>query len=755
MKLWFSAPELADLADKGELSGIPSTKMGMAKLIERGDWHRYSALVRRREGRVGGGFEYHIEQLPLATRLAYIARQFDFDPKTIKRELGDDGLTQKARDLRDAKVFVVKMADAFKKQVGLASHASDRTFSDLFNSGSIAVPEWVKGCVKSLSRRTLVNYREAIADDANRLAADPSQSRKGTGLLETANGGELHIAIMAWLSKPGMSAKNIRKQCRHDFGDTIVDRHGEVKPMPPLRTFQHYIATLRSTHKVALTKLTDPDKYRSHFRLAGVGAYRHITEPNQLWQIDASPVDALCIDGRHSIYICNDIATRRIVITLSRTPRASAVGLMTRKALLQLGVPKLIVTDNGSDFVAKETQRLFDHLGIDTHQSDAYSPEQKGHVERVIGTFQRDMAPQLPGYIGRNVAQRKAIESRNAFAKRLGQTEKETFEVSLTAAQLQHYIDEWVEFTYSQSPHEGLNKRTPAEVAAASSEVIRRVDERALDVLLAPVAGSGGIRVTTKRGIRIDGFYYLTGRILPNTPVLVRMDPMDAGRVLAFSQNGTEFLSDAICAELRGINPTSLVKAAREQQAELIEATLKPVRAHLRKSAKGPALIQRALEVDKRDCAARQAANANVIQLPKREERHTTAHIEAALDAATEPKAVTRPLTPAEAAMQRRLIDAMTSDDVADLAQRADVTIEETLAARRAELTAHLPPEVVALPETPKQRYRRAIIAMRAAEAGTAEGDVYDGIWLARYQQSAEFKAHAKLHADFGDAYLS
>ena len=154
---------------------------------------------------------------------------------------------------------------------------------------------------------------------------------------------------------------------------------------------------MKESEKVVLTKITDPDRYRSTMKLSGTGTYRYVDEPNALWMIDASPVDALCLDGRHSMYANIDIATRRFVITLSKTPRASAVGLLIRKTILKYGVARIIKTDNGSDFVAVATKRLFTNLDIEPDVSDAYSPEQKGHVERVIKTFQHEVCPQLPG----------------------------------------------------------------------------------------------------------------------------------------------------------------------------------------------------------------------------------------------------------------------------------------------------------------------------------------------------------------------
>ncbi|MEP2707817.1 MAG: DNA-binding protein [Roseibium sp.] len=106
--------------------------------------------------------------------------------------------------------------------------------------------------------------------------------------------------------------------------------------------------------------------------------------------------------------------------------------LLIRKCLIDWGVPETIKTDNGSDFTARATVRLLDALGIEQELSSPYSPEQKGTVERVIGTFQRDCAATLPGFIGHSVADRKVIENRKAFSARLGTDDAKLFQVALT-----------------------------------------------------------------------------------------------------------------------------------------------------------------------------------------------------------------------------------------------------------------------------------------------------------------------------------
>ncbi|OYX83438.1 MAG: hypothetical protein B7Y75_05370 [Azorhizobium sp. 35-67-5] len=117
-------------------------------------------------------------------------------------------------------------------------------------------------------------------------------------------------------------------------------------PLPPLRTFQAALKLWKEVHRVDLTALTDPDGFKNRYRHSGTGSLAHIRRPNQLWQIDASPIDMLCVDGRYSIYVAIDIFTRRILVYVTRTPRSEAVCLLMRRAILAWGVPEEVKTDN-------------------------------------------------------------------------------------------------------------------------------------------------------------------------------------------------------------------------------------------------------------------------------------------------------------------------------------------------------------------------------------------------------------------------
>jgi putative transposase len=730
MKEWLTAREIA----VERLPDLPDTERGIQLYADRERWNTHPAYARRRQGR-GGGFEYHYSALPTLSQVTYVQRymiaghsELTIDAPTAKPAID---LTDRARTERDARLAVVTAFDTFAQGQRMAVQAAMFIFCDRYNIGGFfQVEDWVRKLLPKISQRSVFRWRAAKLKGAkDTLAVDRSTARKGTGLLDTASNGAVKAFILAWVAaNPDLSAETIKGYVEDEYGPELVDRDGSVKPLPSIRTFQGYLKALKQTEKVVLTKITDPDHYRSTMKLSGTGAYRHITAANDLWMIDASPVDALCLDGRHSLYACSDIATRRLVITLSKTPRASAVGLMMRKTILKWGVARIVKTDNGSDFVAVETKRLMGSLDIEVDVSDAYSPEQKGHVERVIKTFQHEVCPQLPGYVGHNVTDRKAIEDRKSFAQRLGQSENETFSVSLTAEQLQRHIDDWLDHVYHHRVHGGLKTGlTPQQTADASKEVIRRVDERALDVLLMPVAGRNGIRTMSKQGIKIDHFHYLTGSVLAGTEVFVRLDPIDMGKVHLFSVQDGRYLDVAICAELSDINRPAFVKAKKEEYSRMVGERAREINADVRKLLKGPSGIERTIRLAKRKSVERDAAAANVIQLPRREENHSTPQIAAALDAAT----ATR--VPAAAKLSAAVVE-------------LQAAIERDLAPPVASGNV----EPIRSGATPAQRFKRAMEIDQLIK-DLVPVDQAEVALLSAYKDSSEYKTQKAMWDDFGD----
>lgn len=347
IKQWLTAREIAALG----LPGCPTTESGAVRWAKRENWPS-----RERVGR-GGGREYPLEALPAKARTAYVARHLATIEVPVpmqaeaSREPEAMSLTDRAAEARDARLALLGLVERFIAGSSAPKRIADQHFCDLYNAGSMDIASWIREQVKTLTPRTLFRWRQTRrAGRTARLGVDRAAARKGKGVLDTANGGEIKNFVLALLARqPHLTADHIRDivSGRFEKGLELVSKDGEIRfvPVPPLRTFQHALRGWKVDYKVELTAISDPDGFKSKYRLTGRNSYAHVRHANQLWMIDASPADVLCLDGRHTIYVAIEVFTRRIIIYVTKTPRASAVGLLMRRAILAWGVPQLVKTD--------------------------------------------------------------------------------------------------------------------------------------------------------------------------------------------------------------------------------------------------------------------------------------------------------------------------------------------------------------------------------------------------------------------------
>lgn len=708
--LWLSAQEIADAAAAGQMPGLPVTERTVRRLAERENWAE-TPHTRIRRGRTGGGgAEYHIDLLPLPSRTAWLAHHLNIEESDLRPPL-DDGPVS---DTGDARAVLLQLAERFKTENDLPQTASDGLFCEIFNSGSIALPDWLKGAVSGLSPRTLARWRKAVSEGSGIAKCGRP---KGSGILDRAAGGAVRDLIIAAIAnQPFLRAKHLRALVRDRFGSTLSvsdDKTGEVRdvPLPTVRMFQFAVAAWRKQYRNELMRLTDPDGYRSKIEFTATGSQR-ASRLNEVWQIDASPADVMLTGGRHSIYMAVDVYSRRSIVLATPTPRASGVGLLIRKCLIEWGVPERIKTDNGSDFVAKQTKRLFSALDIEIELSPPYQPKSKGIVERTIGTFQRDLAT-CPGFIGHSVADRKVIEQRKAFAKRLGASDTELFGIEMDLRDFQSWCDAWSTNIYGHDTHAGLGGRTPFEAAASYGGPVHRIEhEAALDVLLAPIASGDGMRRVSKQGVRVDGALYLPFGVMPGTDVLVRMDPADLGRVMLFDPLNEAYLGEAICPELAGMSPVEVTAKAKAMQKAHEQDRLVDIRRSMR-SLK-PRDVADAL---RRDGERRAEV---MVAFPQKTEGYSNAALEAAMEASGRP--VADPPKPN-----------------ADPAKHAAFVAEF-----KARPKSRVPQE------SPRERFRRALRLEAAIREGERVNEA-DVAWLEVYRTQPEFRAQQMMFEEYGE----
>ena len=718
MKEWFTPAEFA----AAELPEVPQTKRGVAKLAERQDWDSAVTvdgreLSRRRSGR-GGGREYHYRVLPKCAQVALVAQAHKDGEMLLSAsatatiEPEPEGFTEKDALRRDAKLEILSAFDAYVAKTGLPIKAAEHSFCIQYNADDAGLPDWVKTAKPSVGARTLARWRKARRAGRLHQLAGQYASRKGSGVLHRANSGEVATFIAALIVRqPHLTGGHVRDLMRDKFGETLSLPEGE-KPIPPLRTIQRFMSDWKAEHQGALLRLTDPDRYKSKLKAVGHDMNAHATAPNMLWEIDASPADVLTLDGRYSLYVVVDIYTRRMMALVTKTPRTQAALLLVRRAITAWGVPETLRTDNGSDFVSHAFKRALNALAIQQDITPPFSPERKGTVERAIGTMQRGLMPLLPGFVGHSVADRKKIEARKAFAERLGESDDKAFCVDLTSLELQDLIDRWVAKRYEHAAHKGIEGETPFERAANWSGTVRRIEnERALDILLAPVAGRDGFRVVMKQGIKLDGGWFIHPDLEPGERVLCRQDPEDLGRLYVFAEEAERFICVAECPERLGIDPAAAVARVKAVQKKRMAEEVEPLRREIRK-IKPRDLVEGVLRVSEQD-------NAALVAFPKPAEGHNTDELAAAAEAAIEGPPRPRQWSPEEDANYAALVAEIEAGPAPDPTQ-----------------------------EGPRDRFERWLDVDARVTAGTAGDD--ERAWWASYQETAEFRAERDVAEEFG-----
>lgn len=235
--LWVSAQQIADAAAAGLMPGLPTAKRRVNELAVRERWAE-TGLGRVREGREGGGgLEYHIDVLPAPARAAWLASHLSVAAQDLRPVVTDTAIDQTA----DARTVLLNLVQKFQLENALPQTAADAMFAELFTSGSIALPTWIKEAVPSVSARSIARWRKASIEGAS---TSPRGRPKGSGILDVAHDGEVRAMILAAIAKqPFLSAKHVRILVKDKFGKcltTVCTKTGAEKTvaLPTIRVFQ-------------------------------------------------------------------------------------------------------------------------------------------------------------------------------------------------------------------------------------------------------------------------------------------------------------------------------------------------------------------------------------------------------------------------------------------------------------------------------------------------------------------------------------
>ncbi len=703
---FFTAAELATL----KLPGLPDRREHVSRLASKQGWPH-----RAREGR-GGGREFPLSSLPGPARREVLNRRLKAAALrsigTTSKEIAPLPVVANLKS-RQAERLAARtlLLDQYAKFRG---DRSDRQALDAFviafDQEAIDVPEWARPLLPRLSRRTLESWLAARrAGRHQELAGRWAGGRKSVFDISR----ELADFILGChIEQPALSIKSLQKLLGEKFPHGVADRAGILLPLPSQTAITRFLAAWKSEARNAatLSALNDPDGYKSRYRFAVGNASGGIDRPNQRWQIDASPSDVQCLDGRYSIYVVIDVFSRRMMALVTRTPRTMASLLLVARAVALWGVPEVLVTDNGTDFTSRHFTLAIQQLGIVCVATPPYSPERKPFVERAIGTVQHRFMPYLPGYVGHSVAERKKIEARRSFAQRLGESDDKLFSVSIDAAELQRRLSAWIANHYEQDRHSGLGGRTPLQVwdESITHHPARFPDPAAVGALLMPPA-QGEVRTVSRKGLIVDGIDYVCGGLVVGERVQVRLDPDDLGKVWVYTDtNPWRFVGIAVNADFAGLDRAEMAQRVRAEQDAITKAGAKELRRLRREAGLHDVAARMIGDIPSPSPANFEFGSNNVTHI-------TPALAEAARAVRTRGRRQIEDSTPEEQERHRVFV--------------ADFHREE------------------AKEEQPHERYARWKELKASADSGAGISDD-DAHWLRIYPTTGEWKAHRMVEED-------
>jgi len=653
---------------------MPSSKRRTKDKVER---LAQSAQVRERRER-GGGKEYHISSLPPETQ-AYLKQQAEPDQQHSQPESRNEELLitssslavsiptetlispvisapapsktrtayktargNKDDDRINAKVEILRVLESFCEENRLQKINCHHLFAVYYSQGKIDVSSETRKVVPSISPNTLQRWYKTLETGSVQALAGKYGNRAGDTKIDAYP--QVRDFVL------GMIAQYPHATGRH----ILMALQGRFEPeiLPSLRTLERWVSRWKEENKELFTATSNPDGWKNKF-MAAFGSYSEdVVRLNQLWEMDSTPADLMLEDGRYHLIGCIDVYSRRIKLLVVPKSKAFAIGTLLRQCLLDWGVPETVKTDNGKDYTANYLQRLFAGLDIRQKLCQPFQPWQKPHVERSFRTFSHDLLELLDGYIGHDVAERQELRARQSFSDRL-LTKNEEVSIKMAADEFQQFCHKWTNKIYANRPHDGLKGNTPFQMLTSWQGNIKKItDERALDILLAEAPGSHGLRTVQKKGIQLEGTWFIAAELEAwiGQQVQVRFDPVDMGKIYVFDGD-FKLICIAEDPARTGINRQEVAVLAKHTQRERVQEGKRALKALSKKSNVAESIENyQQLQEDQ---------SANVIAFPTKTEEYETAALKTAADViqALQPKKYSQmsaeELAEADAAMAR------------------------------------------------------------------------------------------------------
>ncbi|WP_320204026.1 Mu transposase C-terminal domain-containing protein [Agrobacterium rosae] len=333
------------------------------------------------------------------------------------------------------------------------------------------------------------------------------------------------------LTKPKLSIATIHRRVR-----SIADARGW---RPPSYASIHMIVKALDPATVMLAHEGEA-AFRDRYELV----HLHRAErPNATWQADHTQLDLIILDAngtqsRPWLTTVIDDYSRAVAgyMVFIGAPSSLNTSLALRQAIWRkantdwpvCGVPDVLHVDHGSDFTSIHLDQVAADLRFRLVYSIVARPQGRGKVERLFGTINTELLPELPGHL---------VEG------------KPVSPPGLSLSELNAAIGAFIVGNYNKRVH-GTIGEAPIDAWRADGWLPRLPENlEALDMLLVMVAKP---RVVRRDGIHFEGLRFLDPTLASyvGESVTIRYDPRDMGEVRVFHRN--RFLCRAVNVERAG-----------------------------------------------------------------------------------------------------------------------------------------------------------------------------------------------------------
>lgn len=461
--------------------------------------------------------------------------------------------------------------------------------------------------------RWLGAYRKAKKQGSNVIVALADNSGRPKGITKLTD--DMKKMTVRYLLRQDvhLSVSGIYSNLQHAFGDVLPSRN----------TVNRFIEEWKAKNVLQWAVRVSPDKAKSKYMPAWGSLSENIKYKNQVWELDGTIADVVTVDAkRWTIVGAIDVFSRRVVVTLEESNTSFALARNMRKAIIKLGIPDVVLTDNGKDYKSNHFSSICLSLGIEQKFTHPYSGDQKPHIERFFGTLTRELFQSIEGFCGNSVAQRQAIQSGLSFEDRLKAIDKwkaksyseEGFkkllrkkdqygglpiEVPLTPQELASWIDRWVNTMYEQGRHSML-KMSPMQKWESDFTPAQSVGNlRSLDFLL----GESKYRMIEKKGIVYskDGYkgqYWHPALAEMEGAKVMTIEPDEMGELLIYTED-REFVCVAEDPTLKGqsrekaaVGKRIFNKRMRQAKVAIVKAT------EASKALNDPLIVDQIIEME-------------------------------------------------------------------------------------------------------------------------------------------------------------